>query len=60
MIGRAMGMGDLDYNGKEIRLDKRQIKSKVEGSHSLMPPGLAQSLTFPELRDLLAFLMARR
>ena len=47
-------------DGKEIRLDKRQIKSKIEGTHSLMPPGLALTLTPSELRDLLAFLLASR
>ena len=50
----------LGTDGREIRLDKRQIKSKVEGKHSLMPEGLALTLTPGELRDLLAFLMAPR
>ncbi len=50
----------LGLNGKEIRLDKRQIKSKNEGRISLMPEGLALTLTDRELRDLLAFLMAQQ
>jgi putative heme-binding domain-containing protein len=50
----------LGLDGKEIRIDKRQIKSKNEGRISLMPEGLALSLTDRELRDLLAFLMAQR
>jgi len=49
----------LGIDGKEIRLDKRQIKSKTEGHHSLMPEGLVHTMTLSELRDLLAFLMAR-
>jgi putative heme-binding domain-containing protein len=49
----------LGIDGKEIRLDKRQIKSKIEGHHSLMPEGLAYTLTFSELRDLIAFLTAQ-
>ena len=47
-------------DGKEIRLDKRQIKTKIEGNHSMMPPGLALSLTADELRDLMAFLLIKR
>ena len=50
----------LGLDGMEIRLDKLQIKSKTEGRVSLMPEGLALSLTDHELRNLLAFLMARR
>lgn len=50
----------LGIDGKEIRLDKRQIKSKTESHTSLMPENLALTLTLPELRDLLAFLTARR
>jgi hypothetical protein len=49
----------LGIDGKEIRLDKRQIKSKTEGHHSLMPEGLVHTMTLSELRDLLAFLLAR-
>jgi putative heme-binding domain-containing protein len=50
----------LGLDGREIRLDKRRIKSKNEGRISLMPEGLALTLTDRELRDLLAFLMAQR
>ena len=50
----------LGINGKEIRLDKRQIKTKHENHTSLMPENLALTLTTRELRDLLAFLMAQR
>ncbi len=50
----------LGIDGKEIRLSKQQIKSKIEGSHSLMPPGLAHTLALEELRDLLAFLKTPR
>jgi len=50
----------LGLDGKEIRLDKRKIKSKNEGRISLMPEGLALTLTDRELRDLLAFLMAQK
>ena len=47
----------LGTNGKEIRLDKRKIKEKQVSQVSLMPAGLAHTLTLPELRDLMAFLM---
>jgi hypothetical protein len=50
----------LGLDGREIRLDKRKIKSKSEGRISLMPEGLALTLTDRELRDLLAFLMAQQ
>ncbi len=50
----------LGLDGREIRLDKRKIKSKNEGRISLMPEGLALTLTDRELRDLLAFLMAQQ
>ena len=50
----------LGLDGKEIRLDKRKIKSKNEGRISMMPEGLALTLTDRELRDLLAFLMTQR
>lgn len=50
----------LGIDGKEIRLDKRQIKTKHESHTSLMPENLALTLTTHELRDLLAFLTARR
>ena len=49
----------LGIDGKEIRLDKRQIKSKTEGHHSLMPEGLVHTLTLSELRDLMVFLTVR-
>lgn len=47
----------LGTDGKEIRLDKRKIQHKQVSQVSLMPAGLAHTLTRPELRDLLAFLM---
>ncbi|MFP6886840.1 MAG: hypothetical protein VB997_04730, partial [Opitutales bacterium] len=47
----------LGTDGKEIRLDKRKIKEKQVSQVSLMPAGLAHTLTLPELRDLMAFLM---
>ena len=50
----------LGLDGKEIRLDKRKIKAKSEGRISMMPKGLALTLTDRELRDLLAFLMTQR
>ncbi len=49
----------LGIDGKEIRLDKRQIKSKIEGHHSLMPEGLVHTMTLNELRDVLEFLLTR-
>jgi hypothetical protein len=50
----------LGADGKEIALNKLEIKSKKETHQSLMPPGLAHTLTLPELRDLLAFLLTRK
>jgi putative membrane-bound dehydrogenase-like protein len=50
----------LGIDGTEIRLDKRKIKDKQVSHVSLMPAGLAHTLTLPELRDLLAFLMENR
>lgn len=50
----------LGVDGNEFRLDKNKIIAKQELHTSLMPPGLAHTLTLPELRDLLAFLMERR
>jgi hypothetical protein len=50
----------LGIDGREIRLDKRKIKDKQVSHVSLMPAGLAHTLTLPELRDLLAFLMQKR
>ncbi|MBL69783.1 MAG: hypothetical protein CMO74_15290 [Verrucomicrobiales bacterium] len=50
----------LGIDGRETRLDKRRIKSKIESNHSLMPTGLALTLTPGELRDLLAFLLTDR
>ena len=47
----------LGIDGREIRLDKRKIRHKHSSHLSLMPAGLAHTLTLPELRDLLAFLM---
>ena len=50
----------LGADGKEIALNKLEIKSRKETHQSLMPPGLAHTLTLPELRDLLAFLLTRK
>ena len=50
----------LGVDGKEFRLDKNKIVNKQELHTSLMPPGLAHTLTLPELRDLLAFLVQNR
>ena len=48
----------LGADGQEIRLDKRKISHKQVSHVSMMPSGLAHTLTLGELRDLLAFLMA--
>ena len=50
----------LGIDGKEFRLDKNKVVNKQELHTSLMPPGLAHTLTLPELRDLLAFLTQNR
>ncbi len=50
----------LGSDGREIALNKLEIKSKKETHQSLMPPALAHTLTLHELRDLLAFLLMRK
>ena len=50
----------LGVNGKELHINKQTIVSKQELHTSMMPSGLAHTLTLPELRDLLAFLMEKR
>ena len=50
----------LGVDGKEFRVDKNKIVGKQELHTSLMPPGLAHTLTLPELRDLLGFLTQNR
>ena len=50
----------LGIDGKEFRINKLTITSKQELHTSMMPAGLAHTLTFPELRDLLAYLMQKR
>ena len=47
----------LGADGQEIRLDKRKINHKQVSHVSMMPAGLAHTLTLGELRDLLVFLM---
>ena len=50
----------LGVDGKEFRVDKRKIKTKQELHTSLMPAGLAYTMSLEELRDLLAFLLQQR
>jgi putative heme-binding domain-containing protein len=45
-----------DVTGREITFTKKQIASVQQLATSLMPAGLAETLTVQELRDLLAFL----
>ena len=47
----------LGIDGKEFRVDKRKINTKRELHTSLMPVGLAYTMTLGELRDLIAFLI---
>ena len=49
-----------DIAGKERTFRKKEILSHEELKTSLMPPGLALTLTDSELRDLLAFLSQPR
>lgn len=47
-----------DVNGHSLTFELAELESIAELDTSLMPPGLALSLTDRELRDLVAFLMA--
>lgn len=46
-----------DITGKERTFQKAEIKERRELKSSLMPTGLTATLTDPEIRDLLAFLL---
>ncbi len=48
-----------DLTGKEKSFPETDIIKRTELHTSLMPPGLALTLTDAELRDLLAFLCAQ-
>jgi hypothetical protein len=48
-----------DLTGKEKSFPEADIVKRTELRTSLMPPGLVMSLTNAELRDLLAFLIAK-
>jgi putative membrane-bound dehydrogenase-like protein len=50
----------LDSKGEFFRLNTRDIVDSRPAAQSLMPEGLADLLTEQELRDLLAYLEARR
>ena len=50
----------LGIDGKEFHINKLTIVTKQELHTSMMPPGLAHTLTLPELRDLLAYLIQKR
>ena len=43
----------LGIDGKEFHINKLTIVTKQELHTSMMPPGLAHTLTLSELRDLL-------
>jgi putative membrane-bound dehydrogenase-like protein len=47
-----------DSSGAELRLPKSQIEDLQRAATSIMPDGLASTLTREELRDLLAFLQS--
>jgi len=64
-MGIAMRRGGnseayLGIDGKEFHINKLTIVTKQELHTSMMPPGLAHTLTLSELRDLLAYLMQKR
>jgi putative heme-binding domain-containing protein len=42
--------------GEEIVMPRNEIKSLAQGELSMMPEGLLQTLTEPEVRDLIAYL----
>ncbi|MFT4589031.1 MAG: putative membrane-bound dehydrogenase-like protein [Candidatus Binatia bacterium] len=48
-----------DATGRRFGVKVEDIASREETNVSLMPPGLAEAMTAEELKDLLAFLMAR-
>ncbi len=47
-----------DATGKEISVEKEQVKSKTVSLISLMPPNFEQTLSQNDLNDLIAYLMA--
>jgi putative heme-binding domain-containing protein len=42
---------------EKVTLERAEIRSSQESQLSLMPDGLLESLSFPEVRDLIAYLM---
>ncbi len=56
----ASSLTIVDANGKERTLPKAQIEGRREDSVSLMPKGLASSLTPSEFTDLIAYLETLR
>jgi len=48
-----------ESTGKELTLPKKQVKERHQSELSLMPEGLAESLTPQECNDLLAFLLSK-
>lgn len=58
--GGSSGFETLrDNQGKERRIRRSEIESSRESNVSLMPSGLADTLTDRELRDLLEFLASK-
>jgi putative heme-binding domain-containing protein len=49
-----------DAQGKEIRVPKSSVEERSTAQLSPMPANLADQLTEPELRDLMAFLLRHR
>ena len=47
-----------DGNGKDYKIDKKDIDSKSRGQNSLMPADLVLNLTESELADLVEYLFA--
>ena len=50
----------LDEKGGQFKVNTRDVVSTRPSPNSIMPDGLADRLTVTELRDLLAYLSARR
>ena len=49
-----------DITGKATQLEKKNIKSREELENSMMPPGLANALSFEELASLVTFLQEQK
>ena len=48
-----------EATGKETTISKKNVKDRKQSELSLMPEGLAESLTPQEFNDMIAFLLSK-